>query len=231
MTMFRTWPPLVSEASLYSYLVTRTTGRAVRLSIEEQVARHEGEVLTVLDFRNVAVIDYSCADEVVAELAYTALGSGSELVGQRGEDRESDEMRAPSASPTQPAPARRFVAIRGLEDHHWDPIDSALRRRNLAVAAERADGELVLVGSVEQPEEHLWRLVCEHEQVDPEPLAGELGLSEPEARSRLEALHRRRLVLRQEDTYVSFRRVLCQSMEGPSAPRQATPDETRGEDG
>ncbi|MFB6240235.1 MAG: hypothetical protein ABEJ46_01485, partial [Gemmatimonadota bacterium] len=60
--------PAVSETSLYSYLVTRHTGRAVRMSIEEQIAGSPGPLVAVLDFRNVAVIDFSCADEVVAKL-------------------------------------------------------------------------------------------------------------------------------------------------------------------
>ena len=180
--------PLVSEASLFSYLVTRPTGRAVRMSIEKQVARHDGEVLTVLDFRNVAVIDYSCADEVVAELAHLA------VAWRR------------SAGPT-----RRFVLIRGLEEHHEDPIDSALRRRALAVAAERSDGEPVLLGDVEDREAQLWKLVCEHERVDPDPLDDELGLPAGEARTRLEELYRRRLVTRIAGEYISFRRVLVDS--------------------
>ncbi len=199
MSVLGFWkPPLVSEANLFSYLVTRPTGRAVRLSIEEQVARHDGEVLTVLDFRNVAVIDYSCADEVVAELASLAVESRS--VGP-------EEARGPSGS----RPQRRFVLIRGLEEHHRDPIDSALRRRRLAVAAELADGEPVLLGAVDEPEARLWRLVCEHERVDPEPLAGVLGLQEQEARVGLERLYRRRLILRREGEYVSFRRVLSET--------------------
>ena len=63
---------VVWGTSLYSYLVTRHTGRAVRLSIENQIAECEGQVVAVLDFQNVVVIDFSCADEVVAKLAHLA---------------------------------------------------------------------------------------------------------------------------------------------------------------
>lgn len=185
--------PLVSEASLFSYLVTRPTGRAVRMGIEKQVSSCKGEVLTVLDFKDVAVIDYSCADEVVAELAFTAV----ERPGRLGTDFAG--------------PRRRFVLIRGLEAHHQDPIDSALRRRQLAVAAELSDGRTVLLGAVDESEAHLWRLVCERERIGPEPLAGELGLPEGEARVRLDELYRRRLLLRRAGEYISFHRVLCDS--------------------
>lgn len=184
--------PLVSEASLFSYLVTRPTGRAVRMGIEKQVSSCEGEVLTVLDFKDVAVIDYSCADEVVAELAFLA-------------------VERPGVGANSPGPRRRFVLIRGLEAHHQAPIDSALRRRELAVAAELSDGRSVLLGAVDESEADLWRLVCEHERTGPEPLAGELGLPEGEARGRLDQLYRRRLVLRRAGEYISFHRILCDS--------------------
>ena len=197
MTTLRPGPdPLVSEASLFSYLVTRPTGRAVRMGIEEQVAGCEGEVLTVLDFKDVAVIDYSCADEVVAELAFIA-------------------VRRPARLETDPrGPRRRFVLIRGLEAHH---------RRELAVAAELADGQPVLLGAVDESEAHLWRLVCERERIGPEPLDGELGLPEGEARVRLDELYRRRLLLRRAGEYISFRRVLFESA-GRRERREPAPD-------
>jgi hypothetical protein len=175
------------------------------MGIEEQVASCEGEVLTVLDFKNVAVIDYSCADEVVAELAFIAVGRPTRLETDPG------------------GPRRRFVLIRGLEAHHQDPIDSALRRRELAVAAELADGQSVLLGAVDESEVNLWRLVCERERIGPEPLAGELGLPEREARVRLDELYRRRLLLRRAGEYISFRRVLFESA-GRRERREPAPD-------
>ncbi|TFG61608.1 MAG: hypothetical protein E4H28_08655, partial [Gemmatimonadales bacterium] len=67
-------PPDVAIASLYQeFLVTRHTGRAVRLSIERLVDERSGPSLTVIDFRDVAVIDFSCADEVVARLLHDTL--------------------------------------------------------------------------------------------------------------------------------------------------------------
>src|SRR5687768_7069016 len=57
-----------SVASLYSHLVTRPTGRALRLGIETQIGDIGTVCLSVLDFTQVVVLDYSCADEVVAKL-------------------------------------------------------------------------------------------------------------------------------------------------------------------
>src|SRR3712207_8382297 len=57
--------------SFYSNLVTRPTGRAIRMGVESQLAEVESGrrlCLSVLDFTQVCVLDYSCADEIVAKL-------------------------------------------------------------------------------------------------------------------------------------------------------------------
>ena len=51
----------------YSDLVTRATGRAVRSSIRQTIAGLEGGT-ALLDFSSVGLVDFSCADEVVAQL-------------------------------------------------------------------------------------------------------------------------------------------------------------------
>jgi anti-sigma regulatory factor (Ser/Thr protein kinase) len=57
-----------SIATLYSHLVTRPTGRAIRMGIEAQIAEMGTPCVSVLDFSDVVVLDYSCADETVARL-------------------------------------------------------------------------------------------------------------------------------------------------------------------
>lgn len=57
-----------SVHALYSNLVTRPTGVAVRSEIEQLVAEQAGRTLTVIDFTHVRLLDFSCADEVVAKL-------------------------------------------------------------------------------------------------------------------------------------------------------------------
>lgn len=51
----------------YSNLVTRTTGRLVRTSIERALAA-DGSPLALLDFSDVGLVDLSCADEIIAKL-------------------------------------------------------------------------------------------------------------------------------------------------------------------
>jgi hypothetical protein len=170
--------PAVSRTSLYSYLVTRHTGRAVRLSIEERLSGYDRNVLTVLDFEHVPLIDFSCADEVVAKL-----------------------VRPPHAD----ASTGRFFLFRGVGERHREPIVSALRRRDLAVAAEGANGEPLLLGAVNGPLELAWRAVWTAGRACPDGVAAMLGEGERAVSPALEELERRRLVIRDGDTYVSFR--------------------------
>jgi hypothetical protein len=61
-----------SVCELYSNLVTRPTGVAVRTEIEFLVSERAGATLTMIDFTHVGLLDYSCADEVVAKLLLRA---------------------------------------------------------------------------------------------------------------------------------------------------------------
>lgn len=183
--------PAVSETSLYSYLVTRHTGRAVRMSIEEQIVASRTPTVAVLDFRNVAVIDFSCADEVVAKLV--------------DQIRSRDELE------------ETYFFFRGLEEHHLDPVESALVRRTLAVAGESAGGEPMLVGSVEGEDRAAWRAVQRLGRAPASEVARELEQALDEVRELLQRLTRRRLVVAQERHYVSLGRTLSDASEDDGA--------------
>lgn len=136
--------PSVAVASLYqTYLVTRHTGRAVRLTIERLVEERAGPSLTVLDFSEVAVIDFSCADEVVARLLH-------------------DTMSRPAGA------APQYFVLDGLEEEHIDPVSSALDRRGLAMAARMASRRPVLLGRAEPEAVRVWDALsrCGRARVD-----------------------------------------------------------------
>ena len=60
-----------SVSAMYADLVTRPTGRVVRERIERAIARADGRgdvTIARMDFTGVGCIDYSCADEIVANL-------------------------------------------------------------------------------------------------------------------------------------------------------------------
>ena len=51
----------------YCNLVTRTTGRLVRRSIARELAAVDAP-LALLDFSDVGLVDFSCADGIIAKL-------------------------------------------------------------------------------------------------------------------------------------------------------------------
>lgn len=172
--------PEIAVASLYQRnLVTRHTGRAVRLSIEGLVSELAAATLTVLDFGDVAIIDFSCADEVVAKLILRAV----------------DE-----ASPG----SEHFFVFRGVAQHHVDPMDSALRRRGLAAAAEGPEGQPFLIGEVEPVASRLWRAVCEAGHALPDDLAPMLGMDPADCGRLLDRMCARRLLRRDGPAYHSL---------------------------
>ena len=196
----RTDTPVIAVASLYQEnLVTRQTGRAVRDGIERLFSNRCGEALAVIDFREVAVIDFSCADEVVAKLV---MGSG--------EDSDSTDCR--------------FVLVRGVREHHLDPVEGALRRRGLAVAAERASGEPVLLGDVDPDAGEAWRMLSACGRIGAHELARRMGLEPGSCDLLLSDLDRRRLVRRCGDSFESL------SFTASAADETHAPDELRGID-
>ena len=104
--------PLLREtvATPYSDMVTRSTGAALRDRIERTIAGASHRT-TQLDFTAVGLLDFSCADEVVAKL----------LLRVATEDEH-------------------YVVLSGVTDSHLDAIDHVLERHGLSVAA-LTDGE------------------------------------------------------------------------------------------
>lgn len=99
--------PLLREtvATPYSDMVTRSTGAALRTRIEQAIAGASHRT-TQLDFTAVGLLDFSCADEVVAKL----------LIRVADEDEH-------------------YVVLSGVTDSHLDAIDHVLERHGLSVAA------------------------------------------------------------------------------------------------
>lgn len=112
-------------ASLYSHLVTRQTGRAVRLAIESQLDELPERSLSLIDLSEVAVLDFSCADEVVAKLVQRYAGEGH---------------------------AEAYFVFRGVREPHREQIEVALRRQGLTAVAETAPGRFELLGVRSDPE-------------------------------------------------------------------------------
>ena len=160
---------------LYSNLVTRPTGAAVRDEIERLLMDTCERTLTVIDFSQVSMIDFSCADEVIAKL----------LLRSAAEDPPHDA----------------YFLFRGVTEEHWEAIEAVLERRGLALVLEQADGVRV-VGPLPDDERRVWETVQRLGRVAPTELADVLGADEAAVQHALEGLRRRRLVMQVGDDYI-----------------------------
>ena len=130
-----------SVTSLYSSLVTRPTGRAVRMAIETQLRGAGTLSLSLIDFSEVVIIDFSCADEVVAKLLQHFL------------DDEAQDA---------------FFVFRGVHEPHRDQIEVVLARQGLAAVVETAPGGFELLGVHSAAEARAWRTLESRGMVEPE---------------------------------------------------------------
>jgi hypothetical protein len=158
-------------ANLYSNLVTRPTGAAVRSQIES-LLRSSERSLTVIDFSHVSMIDFSCADEVIAKLLLSY-----------GREHEA------------------YFVFRGMTEDHWDAIEAVLERHGLALVVEGQSG-VELVGVLEDHERRAWDAMKHRGRVESWEVAGELGEPEPAVRRALDRLWHRRLIMRLGDAYM-----------------------------
>ncbi len=164
-----------AECDLYSNLVTRATGRAVRSQLETMLRDMPGQRLAVLDFTHVGVLDFSCADEIVAQLLLR-FGAG-----------------LPAHAPALPTPS--YFMFRGLAEAHLEALEPVLERHGLALVAEGPDGSMQLIGMVEPDEHSTWQLVVASGGGDVDAIASFAAEARMDLHDRLVALARRRLVI------------------------------------
>jgi hypothetical protein len=150
----------------FSDLVTRPTGAAVRRCIQTELAAlSEGDV-AMLDFSRIGMMDYSCADEVVAKL----------LIALAGQDAHAG-----------------YIVFHGITDAHLEAIEVVLDHHGLALVVQFADGGARLVGSVTDDERAIWEMVYARGSAAADMNGG--SPHDPAERARiLESLLQRRLL-------------------------------------
>lgn len=163
---------------LYSDLVTRPTGAAVRSGIEELLGELDGRSLTVIDFSRVGLLDFSCADEIVAKLLLR------QRIAEPGRDR--------------------YFVFCGLSEYHLEAIEAVLERHGLAIVGERADGTPLLLGHVDDAERRAWGALTRLGRADATTVALEAGIDRASAERLLEALASRRVAMRLDESYVAL---------------------------
>lgn len=163
------------SCELYSNLVTRPTGAAVRTEIERLIGEMRERSLTIIDFSHVSMIDFSCADEVIAKLL----------------------LRYCAEHP----PHEAYFLFRGVTEYHWDAIEAVLERHGLALAIER-DGAVHVVGVLPDDERRAWDMIYRlGRAAGVDDVASALGEDADGARRMLDALWRRRLVMNFDGSY------------------------------
>ena len=154
-------------ASLYSHLVTRQTGRAVRMAIETQLAEAGERSLSLIDLSEVTVLDFSCADEVVAKLLQRFAGPGH---------------------------TEAFFVFRGVHEPHRHQIQVVLERQSLAAVVEGTPGRFELLGEQSVEETGAWLTLEKRGMIAKEEVVH--VLQEESAQQALDLLTRRRLAFR-----------------------------------
>jgi hypothetical protein len=153
-------------AAPYRNLVTRPTGAAVRTRIEEALARSTCNT-AFLDFSDIELLDFSCADEVVAKLLMADTERGV-----------------------------RFLVLQGLREDQHEAIEHVLTHHRLVMVALPSDEEGVprLLGWVSADARIAFAYVCELGPLSAADLARALGWIDARCRDALEALELHRLV-------------------------------------
>lgn len=157
-------------ATPYRDLVTRPTGAAVRHRVLT-VLRDALDADAQLDFSQVGLMDFSCADEVIAKLLVEILD----------------------------LPVQRLM-LRGVHENHADAIEHALARYDLVIVAILAESvEPQLLGAASADWRDAFRALTRLGRAAAPPVAA--ALSWPVARTvdALQGLARRRCVVAYPD--------------------------------
>lgn len=155
-----------------SDLVTRPSGQVIRERIERDVEQEKDGTVVALDFSNIGVVDYSCADEIVAKLV-------SRLLGNEYGDK--------------------YLMLTGLNDNQRENIEVALERKDLPVMAEMRNGERVLLGNLNNYLKETLELVEEEDSITAKYLSEVKKLGANTSGTRLLNLHKKRLVIRNDE--------------------------------
>lgn len=152
-----------------SDLVTRQSGQVIRNRIELDIENeNDGEVIA-LDFSKIGIIDYSCADEIVAKLISRLLS------GEYGD---------------------KYIILTGLNENQKENIEVALERKDLAVIVQMRDGKRILLGSLNNYLNETLNLILKKGKITAKELSATMNLEANTSGTRLLNLHKKRLVRR-----------------------------------
>jgi hypothetical protein len=131
----------------------------------------------VIDFSNVSLLDFSCADEVVAKLLLPYC----------------DDL----------PPRDAYFVFRGMSETHLDALEHVLERHQLALVLQQDDGLPTIVGAVSDVERKAWETVIELGSATCDEVAHRIGATLETVEPVLNVLTRRRLMMKLDDQWVA----------------------------
>ncbi|MFO0793288.1 MAG: hypothetical protein U0586_04410 [Candidatus Brocadiaceae bacterium] len=150
-------------------LVTRHSGQVIRERVEHDISKEsEGEIVA-LDFSRIGIIDFSCADEIVAKLISRLLS------GEYGD---------------------KYITLTELNENQKENIEVALERKDLAIMAGLKDGKKMLLGSLNNYLKETLQLILKKERITAKGLSEAMKLAANTSGTRLLNLYKKRLVKR-----------------------------------
>lgn len=153
-------------------LVTRPSGQVIRDRIENDIEKEEDGSIIALDFSMIGIIDYSCADEIVAKLISRLLG------GEYG---------------------NKYIILDGLNENQKENIEVALERKDLAVMAGMRNGNKILLGNINNYLKQTLDFILERDKITAKDISEIMKLEANTSGTRLLNLHKKRLVKRTEE--------------------------------
>jgi hypothetical protein len=153
-------------------LVTRETGAVMRERLERELVADADPTVAFLDFSGVGVVDYSCADEVIAKLISRLLS------GEYG---------------------TKFIVLKGLSPNQMENIEVALERKKLAVLSLQGAGGWQIIGFLNNYLRKTLVSVMERESITLRELAEEGGIGLNTGGTRLLNLYKKKLIWRSEE--------------------------------
>ena len=153
-------------------IVTRQSGQVIRSRIERDIEKEKNGAVIALDFSNIGIIDYSCADEVVTKLISRLLS------GEYGD---------------------KYIILTGLNENQKENIEVALERKELAVMAKLNNGRKILLGSLNNYLKETLNFIIKKDKITAGDLSESLKLPANTSGTRLLNLYKKRLVKRTEE--------------------------------
>lgn len=153
-------------------LVTRQSGEAIRRRIERDIEKEPDGSVVALDFSKIGVIDYSCADEIVAKLVSRL------LAGEYGD---------------------KYLILAGLNGNQKENIEVAVERKDLAVVAGMKDGGRAVLGSLNNYLKDTLEFVVKKKRATSKDLSDAKKIEANTSGTRLLNLYKKRLVRRVEE--------------------------------